>query len=311
MAIDPSQFTNQSVRDLAWAVSSPPLISQLSHRCLWPESRWYRHIAEEAQSWLTSVDADPAELDELLARQKDRRLGKYFETLWFYWISHHERYQLIENNLQVVIDGETMGEIDFIVFDRVTKKMIHWELAVKFYLGIGDTRKMSNWYGPNLHDRLDIKVQHLIDRQSLISAEPRVTQWLKQNGLAVDECAVILKGRLYYPWPNVSLQGRKKNLMNVIPPETCAPDHLKSRYLDLSRFVKEFDNKRRFLPLINRGWLEKIPTSCEREWYSKEAIIETLSNNKMRLPLHLQLCDPHHSGDRVFLVGENWAGKIS
>jgi hypothetical protein len=311
MAIDPSQFKNQSARDLAWAVSSPPLISQLSHRCLWPESYWYQRIAEETLPWLTSVDADPAELDELLARQKDRRLGKYFETLWFYWLSHQERYQLIENNLQVVIDGETLGEIDFIVFDRVTKQTIHWELAVKFYLGVGDTGKMSNWYGPNLHDRLDIKVQHLIDRQSLISVEPRVIQWLKQNDLVVDKCAVILKGRLYYPWRKASLSRQKNSLMDVIPPETSAPDHLKSRWLDLPQFADEFDNNQRFLPLISKGWLEKIPTSCEEEWHSKEAIIETVSNNRMRLPLHLQLCEPHRSWDRVFLVGENWVDEIS
>jgi hypothetical protein len=99
--------------------------------------------------------------------------------------------------------------------------------------------------------------------------------------------------------------------MDVIPPETSAPDHLKSRWLDLPQFADEFDNNQRFLPLISKGWLEKIPTSCEEEWHSKEAIIETVSNNRMRLPLHLQLCEPHRSWDRVFLVGENWVDEIS
>jgi hypothetical protein len=311
MVIDTSQFKNQSVRDLAWAICSPPLISKLQHRCLWPESSWYRHIAEETWPWLISVDTDPDRLDELLTEQKDRRLGKYFETLWFYWLSHHRRYQLVENNIQVIIDGETLGEIDFIVFDRVAKQMIHWELAVKFYLGIGDTRKMSNWHGPHLHDRLDIKVQHLIDRQSLITAEPRVSQWLKQNDLAVDQCAVILKGRLYYPWLKLSPTGQENTLTGVIPPQISTPDHLKSRWLRLSEFTQEFHNDGRFMPLINTGWLEKIPTSREGDCYSKEAIIKMVSNKEMRLPLHLQLCEPRQGWDRVFLVDENWADKIA
>jgi len=311
MPIDPSQFKHQPVRDLAWAVDSPPLIAQLSHRCLWPESRWYQHIAEETLPWLISVDADPAELDELLARQKDRRLGKYFETLWFYWLSHHKRYQIIANNLQIILDGETLGEIDFIVFDRATKRTIHWELAVKFYLGVGDTREMSNWYGPNLHDRLDIKVQHLMHRQSLITIDPRVVQWLKYNDLSVEECAVILKGRLYYPWPHLLPSGQKNSLIDIVSPPPCAPDHLNSRWLRLSQFDEEFDNKQRFLPLINRGWLENIPTLSESVTYSKELVFEAISNNVMQLPLHLQLCEPRRSWDRVFLVGNNWPDKIS
>ena len=161
----PSEFKHQSVRDLAWAVSSPPLLSRISSACVWPDYQWYRQLNAEAQSWLTLVDADPAELDEMLAQQKDRRLGKYFETLWLYWLMRNERYQIIANNLQVIIDGRTLGEIDFIVFDKTTKQTMHWEMAIKFYLGMGDTREMCNWHGPNLRDRLDIKVQHLLQRR--------------------------------------------------------------------------------------------------------------------------------------------------
>ncbi len=112
-----SEFKHQSVRDLAWAVSSPPLVSKLTDSCLWPESEWFQQLYEQSLPWLLAVDDDPAELDALIAEQKDRRLGKYFETLWLFWLRHNQPYQLIENNLQVIIDGETVGEIDFIVFD--------------------------------------------------------------------------------------------------------------------------------------------------------------------------------------------------
>jgi hypothetical protein len=128
-------FKHQSVRDLAWAISSPPLVLQPDQSCRWPDSRWYQCAYEESLPWFRKVDEDPSELEDMLDKQKDRRLGKVFETLWLYWFSHHPRYEVIENNLQIIVDGETLGEIDFIVFDKVSNQMVHWEVAVKFYLG--------------------------------------------------------------------------------------------------------------------------------------------------------------------------------
>jgi len=298
-----AEYKHQSVRDLAWAVCSPPLISQFSHSCVWPERRWYQQVYQESLPWLKMLDFDPAELDELLARQKDRRLGKYFETLWFFWLSNNPRYQVIENNLQIIVDGETLGEIDFIVFDKMTKQIIHWEVAVKFYLGVGDTSEMSSWHGPNLRDRLDIKVEHLLHRQSVITRDRRVAQWLKQRGIQIDECAVILKGRLYYPWcKNASWD----NLSDVISPAQCGADHLRSWWLNPLQFEQVFDDRQRFIPLINTGWLERIPTPSVKKLYFKKGIFETISNKTVRLPLHLKLCNLEHTRDRLFLAGLDW-----
>lgn len=302
MAQNSAEFKHQSVRDLAWSVCSPPLISQPSHACAWPGGRWYQKIYQETLSWLRAVDSDPAELDELLARQKDRRLGKYFETLWYYWLSRNPRYDIIENNLQLIIDGETLGEMDFILFDKKTRLTLHWEVAVKFYLGVADTSIMSNWHGPNLCDRLDIKVEYLLQRQSIISKRPRVVQWLKQRGIYIDECAVILKGRLYYPWCSHAL-------LDVVSPIQSSSDHLRSCWLNPEQFEQAFDGKQQFMPLINTGWLERIPTLSVNERYFKKDIFEMLSNEVVRLPLHLKLCNPPHTRDSLFLVGMDWPQK--
>lgn len=300
----PVHFKHQSVRDLAWAISSPPLIAPVLPGCIWPRSKWYRQIYDESLPWLYLVDNDPSTLEALLNEQKDRRLGKYFETLWLYWLQHNDRYQLVEKNLQVVIDGQTLGEIDFIVFDNKTRQMLHWEVAVKFYLGVADTRIMSNWYGPNCRDRLDIKVEHLIKRQSMISQDEKVRQWLKQQGIHIDHCAVILKGRLYYPW-----QLKSVGIDAASSPSHGAANHEYGWWLRPDQFEQEFDQPSCFRPLINQGWLEKIPTYADDMICSKDAIIETVSNKKYRLPLHLQLCNSRYDWDRVFLVGASWPEK--
>lgn len=300
------EYKHQSVRDLAWVVSSPPLILQHAHPCLWPQNKWFQQIAEDSLPWLASVDEDPGELDALIAGQKDRRLGKYYETLWFYWLSHNKRYDIVENNIQIIIDGETLGEIDFVLFDNVTRQTLHWEVAIKFYLGIGDTSEMCHWHGPNLRDRLDIKVQHLRHRQSLISKDQRVSHWLGMQGIHIDQCAVILKGRLYYPWDHLPHYVKNGRQITPLMPAEGASGHLFSWWLTQSQFDEAFDKEQRFIPLINKGWLEKIPTPYEGELFSKKTIIETVSNKIMRFPLHVQLCNPHGSWDRAFIVSDNW-----
>lgn len=302
----PAEFKHQSVRDMAWAVSSPPLISQPSCACAWPDSRWYQQIYQDTLPWLNGIDSDPAELDELLVGQKDRRLGKYFETLWFYWLTHHPRYQLIENNLQVIIDGKTLGEIDFIVFDKLTGQTMHWEVAVKFYLGVGDTREMSNWYGPNLRDRLDIKVEHLLQKQSVISRDNRVIHWLRQQGINIDQCTVVLKGRLFYPWCYFRQLYKDSGSSTAISPALCASDHLYSMWLSKSDFDAAFDNRQSFIPLIKNGWMERIPTQSVRNSYTKNSLNKTVSNNEMRYPLQVQLLNPRHSCDRAFITDDEW-----
>jgi len=311
MAENVTEFKHQAVRDLAWAVSSPPLISQPSHLCLWPQAGWFQQIGEESSALLARIDADCAELDALIATRKDQRLGKYFEVLWYYWLSHSPRYQIVENNIQIVIDGEALGEIDFILFDTISRQTIHWEVAVKFYLGVGDTAQMSNWYGPNLRDRLDIKVKHLLHRQSLISKNQRVSDWLHVQGIHIDRCAVILKGRLYYPWdyfPQFDLMG---HLPSAWTPASCEPEHSFSWWMTETQFEKAFDEDQRFIALLNKGWMEKIPTTYDGELFSKNAIIETVSNNLMRFPLQVQWLNPCGIRDRVFLVSDNWTCKIA
>ena len=312
-------FKHQSVRDLAWAISSPPLVLQPDQSCRWPDSRWYQCAYEESLPWFRKVDEDPSELEDMLDKQKDRRLGKVFETLWLYWFSHHPRYEVVENNLQIIVDGETLGEIDFIVFDKVSNQMVHWEVAVKFYLGVGDTSEMSNWYGPNRRDRLDLKVAHLLQRQSIVSRDPRVRHWLEQKNIDIDQCAVILKGRLYYPW-NRLLAASVKNterlksedcLKELNSPRQCCLNHQHSWWLKESQFHQEFDSEQCFVPLIKQGWMESIPTLNEQDVCDENHLFKMIFDKKLHLPLQFQVCNPCYGWDKAFLVQETWGEKIS
>jgi len=150
-------YTHRCVADLAWAVSSPSLLQYQQHDCAWFSDAWYLEQYRVIEERLRQLDRDPARLEQLLAAQKDRRLGNYFETLWAYALELHPRYQLIERNLQIHDGERTLGEMDFIVHDQLSGRCAHWELAIKFYLGIGNTRNHAAWHGPGIPAKIMVR----------------------------------------------------------------------------------------------------------------------------------------------------------
>jgi len=94
-----------------------------------------------------------------------------------------------------------------------------------------------------------------------------------------------------------------------LSPTQCSAKLLCVYWFKQGEFEEVFDDKQRFELLINRGWLEKKPTNSTKALYSKRDIYKALSNKYVRLPLHLQACEPCHIGGGVFLVANNWASN--
>jgi len=291
-------FQNPHVRDLAWAVSSPPLLLQDGGECSWYTNDWYRRAGDESAELIQQADRHPQRLEAMLAGRSDRRLGSYFETLWAYWLSVNTRFELIGRNLQVIEQGRTLGELDFIVRDRAEDKCLHWEVAVKFYLGLGDTALQRNWLGPGKRDRLDLKVSHLLNRQSKLGTHPQVREWCDNRGIRLDASAVILKGRLFYPMHSHG--------PDVFPPN-ANPRHLRSRWFTLSQFGRVYAPAQCFAPLIHGGWMEAIPLPERHRVYRADVLIEKLATGELRLPMQVCALDGSGSGDRLFIVDQGWA----
>ena len=237
-------YRHAVVRDLAWAIVSPPLMQPEAAACQWFSDDWYLRRYNAVHQWLKKLDQDPTPLIEQLDAQKDRRLGNYFETLLAYWLEADMRYDLVERNLPIREAGNTLGELDFIVHDRRDGLNYHWEVAVKFYLGVGDTRQRNNWHGPGKRDRLDIKLDHLQDRQSLLCRLPQTREVLQQRSIEVAGCAVILKGRLFYPYPQDGSY-----------PVGVNTGHLRSHWYRLGDFIATAEDEDRFRPLLRSGWM--------------------------------------------------------
>lgn len=291
------QYRHDCVADLAWALSSPPLLGYRDSDCIWFSDTWYRDQYGLIEKRLQALDRNPAELEALLGAQKDQRLGNYFETLWSFALELHPRYQLIERNLQIRDGERTIGEMDFIVFDTASGRYAHWELAIKFYLGIGDTARQDAWFGPGKKDRLDLKVRHLRDRQILLSRHPVARAQLERLGIELDDRAVILKGRLFYPWAQHGLERH---------PCAANPAHLFGHWLTRSRFEQAYDRHARFVPLIRSGWMAGRATLALTDVVSVRGLLERVESGSYRLPIHVARVESGREAERLFVVDDGW-----
>jgi hypothetical protein len=296
MTID-NHYQHRCVADLAWAVSSPPLLLLKGNQCSWFTEGWYRDQYRQIEHPLRELDHDPIRLKNLLAAQKDQRLGNYFETLWSFALQLNPRYLLIERNLQIHDGERTLGEMDFIVLDIETGRYAHWELAIKFYLGVGDTVNHAAWHGPGKKDRLDLKVEHLLSRQTLLSRHPAAKAQLEQRGIVIDDCAVILKGRLFYPW-----QQRGPDYY----PHSANPIHLGGQWLTRQQLMHSYGAQARFVPLIRRGWMAGIPAKQASDAYSKNGLMRLVDSGQYRLPLHVIRLEGAVEVERLFIMDNNW-----
>jgi hypothetical protein len=293
-----SRYQHRCVADLSWAISSPPLLLLEGKGCTWFSDCWYRDQYREIEQQLRELDRDPAKLESLLAVQKDRRLGNYFETLWCFALQLNSRYRLIERNLQIQ-DGEgTLGEMDFIVLDNETGRYAHWELAIKFYLGIGNTVDPRAWHGPGKQDRLDLKLDHLLSRQTRLSRHPVAKAQLEERGIVIDDCAVILKGRLFYPWQQ---EGPEHH------PRYANPSHLHGHWLTRRQLVRSYRADARFVPLIRSGWMAEISANPATGGLSTGALMRLVDSGMYRLPLHVIRLEASSEVERLFIVNDDWA----
>ncbi|MEZ7500772.1 DUF1853 family protein [Flavobacterium sp. Arc3] len=95
------------------------------------------------------------------------RLGHLVEKIVSELIKSSTNYKVRYENIQIIEDKKTIGEIDFIIEDENTEKLIHLELAYKFYVFDPSisAEPINNWIGPNRNDSLKEKLEKLKTKQ--------------------------------------------------------------------------------------------------------------------------------------------------
>ncbi len=233
---------------MGWSLFSPGMVTPLGDRSL-------PLVEQDAtmDALLSELDRRPAALRRELAARRDRRLGHRFETFWSFYLHRHSFYQVLAENLRIEGDGRTLGALDLLLRDTRRDKVVHLELAVKFYLFVagapGDGA--ARWLGTNPDDTLQHKIDHLLSHQLPLSSQPRTLQLLKSRGLpAPDEHCALIKGYLFHPSDGA-----------IATPPPINPEHLRGLWVHGDRreeLVERFPDSR-WQILDKSRWLDPAP----------------------------------------------------
>jgi hypothetical protein len=298
-------LSHPQVRDLAWTLLSPPLLSDTPAPQRYPlaASRWAER-PDELADWLRLLDKQPAVLETWLAQRSIKRLGLYYERLWQFALCQAPDVDLLVANLPIRQEGKTLGELDLVVRDD--EGVHHLELAVKFYLGLGDDcSPHDRWLGPGSHDRLDIKLQRLTEHQLKLSSTPPARALLSELTCCDISSALWLGGYLFQP---VHQRGG-------ISPAGANPEHHCGSWLRHSDWP-EFAGKKpnaHWQPLARQAWLAPARLQSEAIW-EKEAFkkwivdVEGIRQAKLLVRLDVDAEGNWLEQERLFLVPDPWPG---
>lgn len=257
------RWRHADVRDLAWVLGSPPLLcprdthGEQAGAPRWLDQAWCDRAVAVSQAWLARLDRDPEPLQAHLARERDHRLGSHFESLLAFWLGWPDNplCQLVARNLPVRVDGRTLGEFDFLVRDRANGELQHWEVAVKFFLGVQSGGQARHWIGPGLRDRLDLKLDRLRTHQLRLGSSPAGRRLLAEHGLTPARPVCLVKGRLFHP---AHAEGAGW------APRDAAPGHLRGWWTDHAGFLARWEAAGlTWLRLPKANWMTAVLADAE------------------------------------------------
>lgn len=183
--------------------------------------------------------------------------GKRMENLLKQALISSERFEVAAENIQIIHEGVTVGELDFILHDLELSRLVHLELAVKFYVYDPTiSGELNRWIGPNRRDSLVRKVHKLQNHQFPLLYRTETQKVLKTLSLPD------------LPWSQALCF---KSLL-FVPEYPASPlvnhDAVKGHYVHLRDFRPHYNSKF-FLP-DKRDWI--CEPSAHTPWVSYEQI---------------------------------------
>jgi hypothetical protein len=159
------------------------------------DEEWLAGIAVQARPWLAQLDRDDGECARWMQRRRSPRLGHYAEALLEFWLARHPGITLHGARIPVADGGITRGDLDLLFSCQRRGARVHWELAVKFYLGDPPGADHGGWLAPDARDRLDGKLARIRDHQLPLGRHPIANHGATQATVS----EALIRGWLFYP----------------------------------------------------------------------------------------------------------------
>ena len=173
-------------------------------------SRLYRGYLETPMLWKGNLqDVEQIDLPSSLSPRiqvdpvSNKRLGAIAEQFTFDYWSSIQGLKIIQRNIQINGEKETLGELDAIL--EFHGKMHHVEIAYKVYLYDPDYGKtaLEHWIGPNRRDDFMTKLRRIREHQLPLIEKTETKEILERLGVStIHESKVWVKGLLFVPSEN-------------------------------------------------------------------------------------------------------------
>jgi len=185
------------------------------------------------------------------------RLGKQIERVFSFLIESSSNYSLLKENIQVIDDKVTIGELDFIIKNNETDVVSHLEIVYKFYLydpnfsGI----ELERWIGPNRKDSFIEKFTKLKSQQFSLLYKPKTAIVLHDLDIKSVKQELCFMASLFVP----------HSLMNKTIPE-INNSAIVGYWLTLDDFSNQGDSSYQYYLPQKQEW--GITPQNNTEWYS-------------------------------------------
>ena len=254
---------------------------------------------------MQQLDQNPGTLVSYLDQVQPRQLGLYHEALWHFFLQQDEELELVAKNCQVRQAARTIGEFDVIYRDRKRERYVHLELAFKLYLQAPDRQGavLAQWLGPNPNDRLDRKLEHMLNHQCRLSLHQAGRQALQSMGIQHVETEVSLRGYLLYE--------DRPDQDNHLP-DLLNPALQRGRWLPVSRVIPLLNQFERWIPLPRLGWISPLDPQPDDSFEPLE-LAAYLREHFERSDSSIMICAVGDSGSgrpiehvRVMVAADSW-----
>ncbi len=206
------------------------------------------------------------------------RFGKAVEILFERYLENINHVHVLAKNLQIINDGITLGELDYLFENQIDGTINHLELTFKFYLydpGLNDA-PLGNWIGPNRNDKLIDKIGKLKKQQLPLINRFETVESLKNLGIKTTGIRqqVCFKAMLFLPY--------KLKSISVTP---LNPKCISGYWILWTDFNTIQDREEGYLIVEKKYWMCS-PTD-NLEWYSYPTVINQIKSliEQRRSPL--------------------------
>ena len=193
-------------------------------------------------------------------------LGKRVERFFEFYIEQGSQYSILKKNIQINHNKQTIGEFDFFLEERSSKKVIHVELVYKFYVYKEHLSKIDDeiacYFGPNNHDALADKLQKLKEKQFPLLQNIYAKEQLKDLNTEEVEQQLCFLGNVFSP----KTLKPKFELIN----QEC----LEGTYMSFEEFLKLDNKNSTFYVPQKQDWLIE-PKYC-KTWKSYDETLEEM-----------------------------------